>query len=236
MNRSLADCRGEGEPFTARLAIAPAAAYQSSMSLTADQLRTSLDHVAALEPRIGAAIARAGYPEPRGRAPGPGTMMRAIVGQQVSIKAAASIWNKLEAACGGDMDDHARIAATPVEVLRSAGLSGQKASYVHALAEALASGALDFGALPQDDEAAILALTAVKGIGRWSAEIYLLFAEGRPDIFPAGDLAVQIELGRILGLPSRPTEKASRTLAEPLRPHRGALAVFLWHHYNTAVI
>ena len=201
------------------------------MSLTADQLKASLDHVAAMEPRVAAALAEVGYPEPRGRPRGAATMMRAIVGQQVSVKAAASIWNKLEAACGGDMDDHAAVAATPVEVLRSAGLSGQKASYVHALAAAIASGALDFGVLPADDEAAILALTAVKGIGRWSAEIYLLFAEGRPDVFPAGDLAVQIQLGLMLGLEKRPTEKATRQLAEPWRPHRGALAVFLWHYY-----
>ena len=159
-------------------------------------------------------------------------MMRAIVGQQVSVKAAASIWNRLEAACGGDMDDHGRIAETPIDVLRSAGLSGQKASYVQGLAQAIATGGVDFGALPADDDAAIATLTAIKGIGRWSAEIYLLFAEGRPDIFPAGDLAVQMELGRIMGLATRPTEKAARALAEPFRPHRGALVVFLWHSYN----
>ena len=206
------------------------------MSLTADQLRTSLDHIAGLEPGLADALASVGYPEPRGRNRGAGTMMRAIVGQQVSVKAAASIWNKLEIACGGDMDDHTRIAETPVEVLRSAGLSGQKASYVHALAEAIASGQIDFDALPADDEAAIAALTAIKGIGRWSAEIYLLFAEGRPDIFPAGDLAVQIQLGQILGLEKRPTEKRTREIAEPWRPHRGALAVFLWHHYNIVAL
>lgn len=202
------------------------------MSLTAEQLRTGLDHVAAIEPNFAAALARAGYPEPRGRARGAGTMMRAIVGQQVSTKAAASIWNKLEIACGGDMDDHARIAETPFDVLRAAGLSGQKASYVQGLAQAVATGQIDFDNLPADDGEAIAELTALKGIGRWSAEIYLLFAEGRPDIFPAGDLAVQIELGKIMGLEKRPTEKRTRELAEPWRPHRGALSVFLWHHYN----
>ncbi len=206
------------------------------MSLTAEQLRTSLDHVAALDPNLAAALRHAGYPEPRGRDRGAATMMRAIVGQQVSVKAAASIWNKLELACGGDMDDHARIAAMPFDELRAAGLSGQKAGYVQGLAQAVVSGALDFGALPDDDEAAIAALTAVKGIGRWSAEIYLLFAEGRPDIFPAGDLAVQIELGKIMGLDARPTEKRTRELAEPWRPHRGALAVFLWHHYSIVAL
>jgi DNA-3-methyladenine glycosylase II len=73
-------------------------------------------------------------------------------------------------------------------------------------------------------------MTRVKGIGRWSAEIYLLFAEGRLDVWPAGDLAVQIEVGRILGLPAKPTEKETRALAEPWRPHRGAAAIFAWHH------
>ncbi|PZN94485.1 MAG: DNA glycosylase [Alphaproteobacteria bacterium] len=206
------------------------------MSLTADQLRASLDHIAAIEPAMAAALASVGYPEPRGRGRGAGTMMRAIVGQQVSVKAAASIWNKLEIACGGDMDDHARIAETPIESLRAAGLSGQKASYVQGLAQAVATGQIDFDNLPADDDEAIAALTAVKGIGRWSAEIYLLFAEGRPDIFPAGDLAVQIQLGKLLGLDARPTEKRTRELAEPWRPHRGALAVFLWHHYNIVAL
>lgn len=206
------------------------------MGLSAEQLRTSLAAIAATDARLAEAIARAGDPEPRLRPRGPGTMMRAIVAQQVSTKAAASIWNRLEAACGGDMDDHARVAATPVEVLRGAGLSGQKASYVHALAAAVASGAVDFAALPADDDEAVAALSAIKGIGRWSAEIYLLFAEGRGDVFPAGDLAVQIELGRLLGLEARPTEKATRLLAEPFRPHRGALAIFCWHSYNIAAI
>ncbi len=158
--------------------------------------------------------------------------MRAIVGQQVSVKAADSIWAKLAAATGG-FDDLRAVLAVPVEALRAAGLSGQKAAYVHALAHACVHDGLDFGALPEDDEAAIARLVAVKGIGRWSAEIYLLFADGRGDIFPAGDLAVQLELGRILGLDARPTEKRARELAAPFAPHRGALAVFLWHHYNS---
>jgi DNA-3-methyladenine glycosylase II len=80
--------------------------------------------------------------------------------------------------------------------------------------------------LPEDDEEAIAALTDVKGIGRWTAEVYLLFAEGRPDI--------QVEVGRILGLGERPTEKRVRELAEPWRPHRGAAAIFAWHHRRNA--
>ena len=100
----------------------------------------------------------------------------------------------------------------------------------------MASGRLDLAALPADDEAAIAALVRVKGIGRWSAEIYLLFAEGRQDIWPAGDLAVQIEIGRILGHDTRPGEALTRTVAEAWRPHRGAAAIFAWHSYQTIVL
>ncbi|WP_353199808.1 DNA-3-methyladenine glycosylase 2 family protein [Sandarakinorhabdus sp.] len=206
------------------------------MGLSAEQLAASLDALAALHPPVAATLAAHGRPEPRLRPRGAGTMMRAIVAQQVSTKAAASIWNKLEAACGGDMDDLARVAATPFDTLRSAGLSGQKASYVHALAAAVTGGHVDFAALPADDEAAIVLLSSIKGIGRWSAEIYLLFAEGRPDIFPAGDLALQVQLGRLLGEASRPTEKRARALAEPMRPHRGALSILLWHTYNIVAL
>ena len=205
------------------------------MGLSAAALQAGIDHVAALDPRVAAARDRAGYPEPRISARGATTLMRTIVGQQVSFKAADSIWAKFGGIVG-DVGDMAHIAALPIETLRSAGLSGQKAGYIQSLASHVASGALDFSALPDDDEAAIAALVGVKGIGRWSAEIYLLFAEGRVDIWPAGDLAVQIEVGRILGLDARPSEKVTRELAEAWRPHRGALAVFMWHHYKTLVI
>jgi DNA-3-methyladenine glycosylase II len=223
-------------PILPVLAIAPGRPYTRIMGLSAATLAASLADLAAVHPAVAAALAAHGQPEPRLRPRGASTMMRAIVAQQVSTKAAASIWDRLEAACGGNMDDIAAIAATPFDVLRSAGLSGQKASYVHALAEAVASGRIDFAALPQDDEQAITLLSSVKGIGRWSAEIYLLFAEGRPDIFPAGDLALQIQLGRLLAQPARPTEKQARLLAEPMRPHRGALSIMLWHQYNITAL
>lgn len=201
------------------------------MGLSAEQLKFCLDAVAAIEPAMAAAIERAGYPPPRIRDRGYGTLLRTIVGQQVSVAAAQSIWKKLEGGLG-NLDDPATLAAVSIEDMRPFGLSRQKASYAHSLAEAVASGALDLDHLPADDEEAIAALSSIKGIGRWSAEIYLLFAEGRADIWPAGDLAVQIEVGRILGLDARPTEKATRLLAEPWRPHRGAAAIMAWHHYK----
>ncbi len=201
------------------------------MGLTAEQLRESLDAIAADEPLMAAAVARVGYPEPRIRDRGYETLLRTIVGQQVSVAAAASIWNKLAAGVG-DLTQPEIVAAAPDEALRAAGLSRQKASYAKSLAEEVSSGRLDLNALPADDEEAIAQLIRVKGIGRWSAEIYLLFAEGRRDIWPAGDLAVQIEVGRIMGHAERPSEKQTREIAEAWRPHRGAAAILAWHHYK----
>jgi DNA-3-methyladenine glycosylase II len=197
--------------------------------MDAETLRASLDTLAARDEAVAVALSSAGYPEPRISPGGYETLLRAIVGQQVSIQAAASMWAKLTAAVGDPPLPQALLAATD-EALRAAGLSRQKASYARSLAEEVVSGRLDFTRLPADDEHAIAELVRVKGIGRWTAEIYLLFAEGRGDIWPAGDLAVQIEVGRILGLPEKPGEKQLRQIAERWRPHRGAIAIFSWHH------
>jgi DNA-3-methyladenine glycosylase II len=200
------------------------------MGLTAIKLRAALDVLASHEPKIGMAIKATGYPEPRVRDPGYATLLRTIVGQQVSVAAAASVWNKLEALLGAGCAPEALMAQDD-DALRACGLSRQKQSYARSLADLVISGALSLDALPTDDEEAIGYLTQVKGIGRWSAEIYLLFAEGRPDIWPAGDLAVQEGVKRILGLHERPSEQAIRVLAEPWRPHRGAAAILTWHVY-----
>lgn len=205
------------------------------MGLSATQLKESLDALAAREPVFASALERAGYPEPRLRDPGYETLLRTIVGQQVSVAAAASMWNKLEAALG-DTRDPALLLAASDEGLRAAGLSRQKSGYARSLAGLIVSGELSLDHLPEDDEEAIAALTNIKGIGRWSAEVYLLFAEGRPDIWPAGDLAVQREVGLLLNLPERPDERQTRELAEPWRPHRGAAAIFAWHHYKMVAI
>jgi DNA-3-methyladenine glycosylase II len=200
------------------------------MGLSATQLKMSLDVVAGIEPRFADAIAATGYPEPRLREPGYATLLRTIVGQQVSVAAAASVWNKLEALLGTDCPPD-QLIAQDLDALRACGLSRQKQGYARSLAELVMSGALPLDALPKDDEEAITYLTKVKGIGRWSAEIYLLFAEGRVDIWPAGDLAVQEGVGRLLKLDARPSEKDIRRLADDWRPHRGAVAIFTWHIY-----
>ena len=199
------------------------------MVRTTETLHESLDALAACEPAFAEVVAQHGRPEPRASEPGAVTLLRTIVGQQVSVAAARSMWAKLEAAFGSP-PDLAKLLGASDEEMRAAGMSRQKAGYIRSLAELVLSGELDLAHLPADDEEAIALLTKIKGIGRWSAEIYLLFAEGRGDIWPAGDLAVQIEIGMLMGLGDKPSEKAVREVAERWRPHRGAAAVLAWHH------
>jgi DNA-3-methyladenine glycosylase II len=201
------------------------------MVRTRETLGESIAALAATEPAFASVLDRHGAPEARNSEPGTHTLLRTIIGQQVSVAAARSMWAKLEATYGSPPDLSAILKASDDE-LRLAGVSRQKAGYARSLAQLTLSGELDLSALPQDDEEAIALLTRIKGIGRWSAEIYLLFAEGRRDVWPAGDLAVQIEIGRLMGLPDRPSEKQVRDLAEAWRPHRGAAAILAWHSYN----
>lgn len=140
------------------------------------------------------------------------------------------MWNKLEAELGQGFSPSC-LLERDFDTLRACGLSRQKQGYARSLCELVEAGAVDFDNLPADDEAAIEELTQIKGIGRWSAEIYLLFAEGRADIWPAGDLAVQEGVKRLLELDERPKEKETRALAESWSPYRGAMAIFTWHYY-----
>jgi DNA-3-methyladenine glycosylase II len=205
------------------------------MVRTRKSIRAAVDELARREPAFAGVVEAHGHPEPRSSEPGATTLLRTIVGQQVSVAAARSRWAKLEAAFGSPPDLRKLLAASDEE-LRAAGMSRQKSGYIRSLAELVLSGELDLANLPADDEEAIAHLVKIKGIGRWSAEIYLLFAEGRPDVFPAGDLAVLIELGKLMGLEGKPSEKQLREMAEAWRPHRGAAAVLAWHSYNSAVL
>jgi DNA-3-methyladenine glycosylase II len=205
------------------------------MVRTSASIRKAVEALAERETAFAGVLDRHGVPEPRKSEPGAHTLLRTIVGQQVSVAAARSMWSKLEAAFGSPPDLTSLLAASD-EDLRAAGMSRQKSGYIRSLAELVISGDLDLAALPEDNEEAIALLTKIKGIGRWSAEIYLLFAEGRPDVWPAGDLAVQIEIGRLLGLKDKPSEKHLRELAEAWRPHRGAAAILAWHSYNSTVL
>ena len=205
------------------------------MVRTSNSIRSHVEALAGREPAFARVIEQHGVPEPRKSEPGAHTLLRTIVGQQVSVAAARSMWAKLEAAFGSPPDLQRLLAASDEE-MRAVGMSRQKAGYIRSLAALVTSGELDLENLPDDDEEAIALLTKIKGIGRWSAEIYLLFAEGRADVFPAGDLAVMVELGRLMGLDDKPSEKQLRELAESWRPYRGAAAVLAWHSYNSSVL
>jgi len=205
------------------------------MVRTSNSIRKHVEELANREQAFARVIEEHGVPEPRSSEPGAHTLLRTIVGQQVSVAAARSMWAKLEAAFGSPPDLNRLLTASDEE-MRGAGMSRQKSGYIRSLAQLVTSGELDLGKLPEDDEEAIALLTKIKGIGRWSAEIYLLFAEGRADVFPAGDLAVMIELGKLMGLAEKPSEKQLRELAEQWRPYRGAAAVLAWHSYNSSVL
>ncbi len=205
------------------------------MGLSKELIQQSLDVVCQSEPKMAAALETCGYPEPRIRPQGYATLLRTILGQQVSVASAASVWNKLEDLLGPGCPPE-KLIVRDFDELRACGMSRQKQGYARSLAELIISGELDLSNLSDDDEQAIAELVQIKGIGRWSAEIYLLFALGRPDIWPAGDLAVQIGIGKIMGYETRPSEDDLREIAKAWSPHRGAVAIFTWHMYNTTAL
>ncbi|MBM3490935.1 MAG: DNA-3-methyladenine glycosylase 2 family protein [Alphaproteobacteria bacterium] len=172
-----------------------------------------------------------GPPPERRRPPGFGTLLRILVAQQISTAAADGIWRRLE--IGITPLNPERVLAFDIQGLRGFGLSLGKARYAQAIAQALLDGTLDLEAVATaDDEAAIALLTEVKGIGRWSAELYLLIALARPDVWPAADLALMTAAQRLKALPLRPDTKAMTAMAEAWRPWRAHAARLLWHYYR----
>jgi DNA-3-methyladenine glycosylase II len=161
------------------------------------------------------------------------TLARAIVGQQISVKAAQTIWERLvRAAHGGGQPirlDPLRVGRTQRRTLRAVGLSERKVDYVRDLARHFVSGKLDPAAWPgQDDEALIEALTDVKGIGRWTAEMFLMFHELRPDVLPVDDIGLQKAVASHYFDGTRPTVAAIRELAVQWQPYRSVATWYLW--------
>lgn len=178
--------------------------------------------------RMAAALDETGRPPLRRREGGFEALLKAICSQQLSVASADAVWRKLEAA---GLTAPASILETDQAGLRAAGLSRQKAAYARALAEA----DLDYGALAtMPEREALEALTAVKGIGVWTAEVYLMFAVGRADVFAPGDLALQEATRVLYALPERPSEKALREMSEMWSPWRGVAARLLWAYYRIA--
>lgn len=191
----------------------------------------ALEALSRVDKDIARAYGICGLPPRRPRKPGFAALIHIIVGQQVSAHAARAINGRLKDAVHpltpegflhlGDAD------------FKAIGFSRQKVGYGRALAEDVLSGRINFRALGRmDDEAAIAHLIQAKGIGRWSAEIYLLFALKRPDIWPVDDLAVRMAVIKLKRLRKHPDPKRMQAIARPWRPYRSAAARFMWHYYH----
>ena len=162
-------------------------------------------------------------------------LARAIVGQQLSTKAAASIWEKVIALFGGKTPAPKRLLAVAPQALRDAGLSWSKVAYVRDLAERVEDGELDLKRLPElPDEDVIAELTEIKGVGRWTAEMFLIFHLGRPDVLSAGDLGIRRAIQIVYGLDELPGPEEMERLAEPWRPHRTLACLYLWRSLDNA--
>jgi len=183
--------------------------------------------MAALVERIGLldhAARRRGRPDD-----GYGALVRTIVGQQLSTRAARTIYARLVGLFGDNPPTPAELIAAEEADLRAAGLSRQKISYLRDLAARVHGGKLELEslhALPDEEVAA--RITAVKGLGRWSADVFLMFHLGRTDVLPVGDLGIRRAIERAYGLPALPGPDDLRTIAEPWRPHRTLACMYLW--------
>lgn len=193
-------------------------------------LAAGLLHLCAAHPALAAVLAEVGPPEPRILEPGFGSLLRIVVGQQVSTASAAAIWQRLVAAGG---EDAAAFLAFDDDALGRIGFSRAKMRYGRALAAAVADGRLDPAGLARLPGAEASArLTALPGIGAWTAEIYRMFALGDRDVFPVGDLALREGVRMALQLPQRPDPANAALLTAAWSPERSAAALLLWRLYR----
>jgi len=204
--------------------------------LTDNGIKKSLDAIAATDTDVRRALGQVGYPESRRRPVGFETLLRIIIGQQVSVAAANAIHGRLLDALKGDVSA-ARLLRLRETTLKKAGLSAPKVRYTRCLARAIRDGDLDVGGLVElSDESASEQIQAVPGLGRWSAEVYLMFSLGRPDLWPHGDVGAMRGLQWIRRLDARPTAREADLLAEEFAPHRSAMALLAWKCANATVL
>ena len=201
---------------------------------TEARMHRALTQLALTDDVIRRALDAAGLPPSRSVRLSFSSLLRVVVGQQLSTKAAATIFGRVEALMPHGVTPAALLALSD-ESLRTAGLSARKTEYARGLAEAIDSGSLDLATLPDlDDEAVIDALTAVRGVGRWTAQIVLMFALERPDVWPVADLGVRNAVGSLLGLKTRPSAQELEVIGERWRPYRTWVAVLAWHYLRNA--
>jgi len=201
-------------------------------ALTEEEFERARRHLMRRDPRLAALIKRVGrcaLADSRTRAPF-AALVRAILAQQLSGKAAATIHGRVVDLVGGieGLTPAGLLAADPT-ALRGVGVSRPKISYLRDLAERVSDGRLDLHALENlTDEEVIVAITAVKGLGRWSAEMFLMFRLNRPDVFPVADLGIVKGVQKLMGMKRRPAPRTMMRVAETWRPYRSVAAWYLW--------
>jgi DNA-3-methyladenine glycosylase II len=197
------------------------------------KIKRHLNALAKLDPDLQRGLKIVRYPAPRIRVQGFETFLSTIVSQQISTEAAASIMRRVQALLPSmEAQDVLRL---PAGALRAAGLSGRKVEYVEDLARAIDENRFEIWRLAEmEDQAVIEAITALRGFGVWSAEIYLMFSLQRSDIFPAGDLAIRVGLQKLKQIDGKLGEKQAREMVESWAPYRSAGSLFLWHYYRGA--
>ena len=199
-------------------------------ALNQTSYRRGLDELATRDHDLGNVLSRLGPPPMWDREPGFGTLIHIVLEQQVSLASARACFDRALAAVGILTPEN--LLVLDDAQLKEAGFSRQKTTYARILADAVRTNELDFDELAglPDDEVRDR-LMRLKGIGRWTADIYLLMALGRPDVWPVGDLALVVAAQQIKGLESRPNPREFEELGEPWRPWRSVAARLLWHHY-----
>jgi DNA-3-methyladenine glycosylase II len=198
--------------------------------LTRRTLLGAVRTLANADPALAASVDRFGPPPLWAREPSYATLVHLILEQQVSLASARAAFDRLEAALAGDIEPRAFLELSHAE-LRAIGFSRQKAGYARELAGALADGFDLEGLAELADEEARSSLMRLRGIGRWTADIYLIMCLLRPDVWPHGDQALATAARELLELPARPTFEALEIRARSWRPHRATAARILWHHY-----
>ncbi|MGR6839554.1 DNA-3-methyladenine glycosylase family protein [Aliivibrio wodanis] len=194
-------------------------------------IEQGLKALCLIDKDLEAAVKIQGSPSPRVNPHGFEAFLSIIVSQQLSTKVASVIMGRLVALLEEVTPE--RLLSVEEQSLRNVGLSWRKIEYAKGLALAVQSGSLNINGLEAlSDEDAIAAITSLKGFGRWSAEIYLMFSLGRQDIFPADDLGVLIALGRLKGLADKPTPKQAREMVGHWQPWRSVGSLFLWQYYH----
>ncbi|HEX2070638.1 MAG TPA: DNA-3-methyladenine glycosylase [Thermoleophilaceae bacterium] len=200
----------------------------------------AFEHLAACDPVLGALVSGHGPLDEKERRRGRpddayGALLRAIVGQQLSVKAARTIYDRLCSLYGDRTPTPAELIATDPEQLRTVGLSRAKAAYLRDLAEHVEDGRLDLERLPDlPDDDVSAQLIAIKGLGRWTVDMFLMFHLRRPDVLPVGDLGIRRAVQIAYGLDELPDAAALTRIAKPWQPHRTLACLYLWASLDNA--